>query len=264
MTKRLTRARQKIALAHIPYRVPAVHELPDRLAGVTTTVYLVFNEGYLATAGDAHTRPDLAEQAIRLGRLLVDLMPGEASLQGLLALMLLQHARSATRTIVGGDGVAELVLLADQDRSRWDAAAIREGVALVGEGLRRTPDHPDRYVVQAAIAACHALAPDAAGTDWDAIVSWFDVLVTVDGSPVVLLNRAAAIAERDGPGPALALMDEIDGLTQYPMWHAARGELCTRLGRSADAADAFRAALALPVTAAQRRLLEARLAADPT
>jgi len=187
MAKRLTRARQKIALAGIPYRVPAEHELPDRLATVATTAYLVFNEGFAATAGD-HLRPDLAAEAIRLARLLVGLLPGEASLQGLLELMLLQHARTDTRV----DDHGRLIPLADQDRSRWDAAAIEEGVRLVGDGLRRTPDHPDRYVVQAAIAGCHALARSWPETDWNAIVSWYDVLATLDPSPVVLLNRAAA------------------------------------------------------------------------
>ena len=253
MAKRLTRTRQKIALAHIPYRVPPDHELPDRLASVATTVYLMFNEGYAATSGDELVRTDVAEEAIRLGRLLLDLMPGEASLEGLLALMLLQHARRAAR--VDGDGA--LVLLADQDRSRWDQDAIAEGVVLVGRGLRRTPDRPDRYVVQAAMAACHDLAPTAADTDWTAIVSWYDVLLTIDPSPIVRLNRAAAIAERDGPAEALALVDAIDGLDRYPLWHATRAELLSRLGHP-DAGDAIDRALALPLAEPQRRLLESR------
>jgi RNA polymerase sigma-70 factor (ECF subfamily) len=257
MTKRLTRARQKIALAGIPYRVPPDHELPDRLAAVTTTVYLVFNEGYAATAGDDLLRSALCEEAIRLGRLLLDLLPGEASLQGLLALMLLQHARRDARLDADGG----LALLADQDCGRWDRDAITEGVVLVGEGLRRTPDRPDPYVVQAAIAACHDLAPTWADTEWAAVVSWYDVLLTVLDSPVVRLNRAAAVAELDGPAAALALVDELGGLDAYPPWHGARAELLERLDRPDEAADALRAALALPLAAPVRALLERRLAA---
>ncbi|QXC61833.1 sigma-70 family RNA polymerase sigma factor [Aquihabitans sp. G128] len=257
MAKRLTRARQKIAVAKIPYRVPPDHELPDRLAAVATVAYLVFNEGYAATAGEDHLRPALAEEGIRLARLLVDLLPGEAGLQGLLALMLLQHARRDARLDPGGG----LVLIADQDRGRWDRTAIAEGVVLVGEGLRRSPDRPDPYVVQAAIAAAHDLAPTYADTDWAAIVSWYDVLLTATDTAVVRLNRAAAVAERDGAEPALALVDELDGLGRYPLWHGARAELLTRLDRPTEAAHALRAALALPLTAPVRRLLEARLAA---
>ena len=257
MAKRLTRARQKIARAAIPYRVPPDHELPARLTAVTATVYLVFNEGYATAEGDDHQRPDLAVEAIRLGRLLLELLPGEPSLQGLLALMLLQHARSAAR--VDADGA--LVLLADQDRSSWDRAAIEEGVVLVGEGLRRTPDRPDPYVVQAAIAACHALAPRFDATDWSAVVSWYDVLLSVLDTPVVRLNRAAAVAEVDGPAAALVLVDAIDDLAGYPLWHAARAELLLRSGRAAEAADALRAGLALPLSAPVRRHLDDRLAA---
>ena len=257
MAKRLTRARQKILVAKIPYRVPADHELPDRLEAVTTTVYLLFNEGYTATAGGDHLRVALAEEAIRLGRLLLALMPGEPSLLGLVALMLLQHARSASRLDDDGD----LILLAHQDRTSWDLAAISEGVVLVGEGLRRSPDRADRYVVQAAIAACHGLAPTYAATDWPAIVSWYDVLLGVDDRPVTRLNRAAAIAERDGPAEALVLVEAIDGLDRYPLWHATRAELLARLDRPADAVTALDAAIALPGTDAQRRHLEARRAA---
>jgi len=256
MAKRLTRARRKIAVAGIPYRVPPDHELPDRLAQVATTIYLVFNEGYAASGPD-HLRFDLCDEGIRLGRLLLDLLPGEARLQGLLALMLLQDSRRQTR--VDADGA--LVLLADQDRSRWDRDAIVEGVTLVGEGLRRTPDLPDPYVVQAAIAACHALAPTYTETEWDAVVSWYDVLLTVHDTPIVRLNRAAAAAERDGPEVALELVDQIDGLDAYPLWHASRAELLTRLDRPADAAVALRAALALPLSDPVRRHLETRLAA---
>lgn len=251
MAKRLTRARQKIAVAGIPYRVPPDHELPDRLAAVTTTVYLVFNEGYAATAGADHLRSSLCEEAIRLGRLLLDLLPGEASLQGLLALMLLQHARAGSRT----DPDGHVVLLADQDRATWDRAAIEEGVVLVGEGLRRTPDRPDPHVVQAAIAACHALAPTYAETDWSAVVSWYDTLLTVQDTPVVRLNRAAAVAELHGAEPALALIDELTGLERYALWHASRAELLHRLGRDGEAAEAARTALTLPVSSPLARRL---------
>ena len=256
MAKRLTRARRKIAVAAIPYRVPPDHELPDRLAQVTTTVYLVFNEGYASALGTEHVRTDLCDEAIRLARLLTELLPGDASLQGLLALMLLQDARRATRVDEAGD----VVLLVDQDRSLWDREAIAEGVVLVGEGLRRTPDRPDRYVVQAAIAACHDLAPTYAETEWDAVISWYDVLLTINDTPVIRLNRAAAVAERDGPEPALALVDQITGLERYPLWHGSRAELLGRLGRHQEAADALRTALDLPVSDPLRRTLERRLA----
>lgn len=255
MTKRLTRARRKIAVAHIPYRVPPDHELPDRLAAVAATVYLVFNEGYAATGGTDHLRVDRAEEAIRLARLLVDLLPGEASLEGLLALMLLQHARRDSRT---GPG-AVIVLLADQDRSQWDRAAIAEGVALVGEGLRRTPDRADPYVVQAAIASCHCLATSWEATDWNAIVSWYDVLLDVAPSPVVALNRAAALAERDGPDVALALTNRIDGLGAYPWWHATRAELLVRTGQPEAARQAYDAALDLELSDPVRAHLTERL-----
>ncbi|CAN5463197.1 sigma-70 family RNA polymerase sigma factor [soil metagenome] len=256
MAKRLTRARQKIAVANIPYRVPPDHELPARLAAVATVTYLVFNEGYAASSGADHLRPALADEAVRLARLLLELLPGEPSLQGLLALMLLQHARRDARTAPDGS----LVLIADQDRSCWDAAAIDEGVRLVGDGLRRTPDRPDRYVVQAAIAAVHDLAPSYAETDWAAIVSWYDVLLLVTDTPVVRLNRAAAVAERDGPAAGLTLIDDLDDLDRYPLWHAARAELLARLDRPVEAAAALRSALALPVSAPVARHLTNRLA----
>jgi RNA polymerase sigma-70 factor (ECF subfamily) len=234
MAKRLTRARQKILQAHIPYRVPPDHELPDRWAAVLATAYLLFNEGYAATAGPLLVRDELVDEAVRLARLLVRLQPDDAGAIGLLALMLLQDSRRAARA----DSEGEPVLLADQDRSRWDRPKIQEGVRLVGEGLRRTPMSPDRYVVQAAIAACHALAPTYAETDWDAVLSWYDVLLTLDDGPVVRLNRAAAVAERDGAAAGLALVDEIEGLDEYSLWHASRAVLLRRLGRETEAADA--------------------------
>ncbi len=256
MAKRLTRARQKIALAAIPYRVPPDHELPDRLAAVATTVYLVFNEGYASSIGSEHLRTDLADEAIRLARMLLALLPGEPSLQGLLALMLLQQGRAAGR--VDNDG--SLVLLRAQDRSCWDRPAMAEGVVLVGEAMRRTPDRPDPYVVQAAIAACHALAPSFDETDWAAIVSWYDVLLTVHDTPIVRLNRAAAVAELDGAAAALVLVDELDGLGQYPLWHASRAELLERLDRPTEAGDALRTALGLPLSDPVRQHLIERLA----
>jgi predicted RNA polymerase sigma factor len=257
MVKRLTRAKQKIRQAGIPYRVPPDHELPDRLAGVAATVYLLFNEGYSATGGDDDPlRSDLIDEAVRLGRLLAGLLPDEPSVLGLLALMLLTDARRPTRMDDDGD----LVLLADQDRRRWRHDLAREGVVLVGQGLRRSPGRPDPYVVQAAIAACHALAPSHGATDWDAIVSWYDVLLTVHDTPVTRLNRAVAVGERDGPAAGLAEVERVDGLAGYPLWHAARGELLHRLGRTGPAAAAFRSALALGPNQAQRRHLEGRLA----
>ncbi len=255
MAKRLTRARQKIARARIPYRVPADHELPARLRGVLATVYLLFNEGYSASAGDGPLRPALVEEAVRLTRLLAELMPGEPSVLGLLALELLQDSRRDARC--GPDG--RPVLLADQDRARWDADRIAEGVVLVGEGLRRSPGRPDPYVVQAAVAACHALAPSWPQTDWAAVRSWYDVLLTVQDTPVVRLNRAVATAELHGAGAGLAELDAVTGLDDYPPAHAARAELLDRLGRTAEAADACAAALALPQNEAQRAHLRDRL-----
>ncbi len=241
MAKRLTRAKQKIARAGIPFRIPAAAELPARVQGVAACVYLLFNEGYAATAGAAPIRPALADEAVRLGRLLHGLMPDEPALTGLLALMLLQDSRRPAR--VDADG--ELVLLADQDRSRWRKEMIREGVELLGEGLARTPDRPDPYVVQAAIATCHAVAPSAAQTDWSAIVSWYDVLLTVQDTPVVRLNRSVGIAELTGPQAGLDLIDELEGLDRYALWQAARAVLLDRLDRPGEAAAARARALQL-------------------
>jgi len=255
MAKRLTRAKQKIAYARIPYRVPPAEEFPRRLSAVAATVYLIFNEGYAAGAGADLVRAGLADEAIRLGRLLAELMPDEPTVLGLLALMLLHDARRAARV----DDRGHPVLLPDQDRSRWDGAAIREGVELVGAGLRRTPDRPDAYVVQAAIAACHALAVSYPRTDWDAVISWYDVLLTVHDTPVVRLNRAVAVAERDGPAAGLALVEQLGNLDGYPWWHASRAELLHRLGRTEPARAAYRQAIALgmsePLTAHLRRRL---------
>jgi RNA polymerase sigma-70 factor (ECF subfamily) len=259
MAKRLTRAKQKITQAGIPYRVPAPEDLPGRLAGVAATVYLIFNEGYAAGAGDDLVRVALTAEAVRLARLLAELMPDEPTVLGLLALVLLHDARRGARV----DDTGRPVLLPDQDRGRWDREAIKEGVELVGVALRRTPDRPEPYVVQAAIAACHALAPSYAGTNWDAVISWYDVLLRVQDTAVVRLNRAVAVAERDGPVAGLALVDDIDGLDSYPWWHATRGELLHRTGDVDESRAAYQRALALGMSGPQAEHLRGRLAELP-
>jgi RNA polymerase sigma-70 factor (ECF subfamily) len=256
MAKRLVRAKRKIAGAHIPYRVPADHELPDRLPAVLGVVYLVFTEGHTATSGDHLVRVDLCDEAVRLARVLRDLLPDEPEVAGLLALLLLTDARRATRV----DGAGDLVLLADQDRARWDHAAIGEGAALVAEALRRSAGSPGPYELQAAIAACHATSPTSEATDWEEIAELYRLLEARSPSPVVALNRAVAVAERDGPAAGLALVDAIDGLERFHLWHAARADLCRRLGRHTDAAAAYRAALGCEPSAAERRFLDRRLA----
>jgi RNA polymerase sigma-70 factor (ECF subfamily) len=257
MAKRLVRTRQKISAARIPYRVPPDHELPDRWAGVLATVHLVLNEGHTATAGDDLVRQGLVDQAIGLARLLHRLQPDDPGAMGLLALGLLLDSRRLTRT--GPDGV---VLLADQDRALWDRGQIAEAVSLLGEALRRTPTTPDRYVVQAAIAACHALAPTWEDTDWAAVVSWYDTLVTIDPSPVVLLNRAVAIGERDGAEAGLLELESVDGLDHYSLWHAARGGLLRRAGRDDLAREAELRAAELPMSDPQRRVVLRHLDGD--
>lgn len=258
VAKRLVRARAKIRDAAIPYAVPPDHALPERWEGVLTTVHLLLNEGYAATGGETLTRQPLVVEALRLARLLVRLEPDEPGALGLLALALLQDSRREAR--VGPDG--EVVLLADQDRTAWDAAAIREGVEVLGRALRRSGSgpgaRPHRLVAQAAVAACHALAPSFEETDWVAIVSWYDVLRAVDPSPVVALNRAVAVAHTEGPEAGLALVEAAGGLEHYPFWHATRAVLLRRLGREAEAARAEARAAALPVSAP----VLARLAAD--
>ena len=259
MAKRLTRAKQKIAQAGIPYRVPAAEELPGRLAGVAATVYLIFNEGYAAGAGAGLVRVTLTAEAIRMARLLAELMPDEPTAAGLLALLLLNDSRRLARV----DDEGRPVLLADQDRAQWDADAIKEGVELVGVALRRSADRPDAYVVQAAVAACHALAPGYADTNWDAVISWYDVLLTIRDTPVVRLNRAVAVAERDGPAAGLALVDAISDLAAYPWWHGSRAELLRRLGRTQAARAAYQQALALGMSEPQLEHLRRRVAELP-
>jgi len=236
MAQRLVRAKAKIKVAGIPYRVPAQADLPGRLAAVLAVVYLIFNEGYTASSGEALARADLCAEAIRLGRMTARLMPDEPEAMGLLALMLLTESRRAARTAPDGS----LVLLADQDRSHWDRALIAEGQALVRRCLRR--GQPGPYQIQAAISAVHSDAPIATATDWDQILALYDQLLMVAPSPVVALNRAVAVAEVQGPAAALAIVDGL-GLTRYYLFHAIRADLLRRLGRLADADAAYRAAI---------------------
>ncbi len=257
LAQRIVRAKAKIRDAGIPYQVPTAAELPERLDAVLRVIYLVFNEGYAASSGASVTRHDLSAEAIRLGRLLVELL-AEPEATGLLGLMLLQDSRRAARTTSAGD----VVLLDEQDRALWDRAQIAEGTALVRRALRGRPPGP--YAIQAAIAAVHADAATAAGTDWGEIVGLYDVLLRIDPSPVIELNRAVAVAMRDGPAAGLALIDAIlarGDLLEYRLTHAARADLYRRLGRTADARGAYERALALTRQEPERRFLERRLAA---
>jgi RNA polymerase sigma-70 factor (ECF subfamily) len=255
VAQRIVRAKAKIRDARIPYQIPARADLPDRLDAVLRVVYLIFNEGYSASSGAALTRHDVSSEAIRLGRLLVELLP-EPEAIGLLALMLLHEARRATRASADG----ELVLLADQDRARWNVDQIREGAALVERALTSRRFGP--YTLQAAIAAVHAEAPDAEATDWAQIVGLYDVLLRADPSAVVELNRAAAVAMRDGPAAGLSLIDAIlerGDLANYHLAHSARADLCRRLGRVEEARASYAHALTLARQDPERRFLERRL-----
>jgi RNA polymerase sigma-70 factor (ECF subfamily) len=252
MSQRLLRAKNKIKAAKIPYRVPEDHELPDRLPPVLAAVYLTFSEGYSATAGDDLIREDLCAEAIRLARLLVELMPDEPEVVGLLALLLLTESRRPARTAADGSPV----LLADQDRSRWDRGLMDEGQALVRACLRR--NNPGPYQVQAAINAVHSDAARAENTDWKQILALYDHLLAVTPTPVVELNRAVALAEVQGPAAGLAAIDDLP-LAEYQMFHATRGNFLARLGRDAEADQAHLRALELAGNEPVRRLLKDRL-----
>jgi RNA polymerase sigma-70 factor (ECF subfamily) len=269
LAQRIVRAKAKIRDAKIPYQVPTPAELPDRLDAVLRVIYLVFNEGYSASSGSAVTRHDLSAEAIRLGRLLVELLP-EAEAYGLLALMLLHESRRAARMSPEGD----VILLDEQDRSRWDKKQIAEGLQLVRRVLSPSPSRAQGtsgprpatsvgpYVIQAAMSAVHAEAATAAETDWNEIVGLYDLLMNLTPSPVVALNRAVAVAMRDGPAAGLALVDEIlagGELADYRLAHAARAELCRRLGRTDDARKSYERALKLTRQEPERRLIERRL-----
>ncbi len=263
MAKRLVRARAKIATAHIPYAIPSDAELPDRLAAVLAVVYLIATEAHSPTGGDMVTRVDLESEAVRLARLLLELIPDEPEVISLLALLLLISARTPARTDAAGNPIT----LADQDRSLWNQAAIVEGSAWLSDAVTRTGGIAGPYELQAHLSAAHSTAPSWKETDWDRIVGLYDLLASITSNPVVALNRAVALTERDGPEAGLAALEAIRGLERSHLWHAALADNMRRIGRTSDAARRLRTALTLAPTKTEQRLLQARLIAvtpEPT
>jgi RNA polymerase sigma-70 factor (ECF subfamily) len=259
MAKRLVRAKQKIATARIPYRVPSDAALPERLPAVLAVVHLIATEGHAPTGGEDVVRVDLEAEALRLARLLAELMPGEPEVISLLALLLFTAARRPARTGSAG----QPVVMADQDRSRWDRAAIREARGLLAEAVRRSAGAAGRYQLQAHLSACHSTAPSWADTDWDRIVGLYDLLLAVSANPAVALNRAVAVGQRDGPGAMLDALDAITAMPRSHLWHAARADALHRLGLDDQARQELHLALDLAPSGPERRLLARRLAVRP-
>jgi RNA polymerase sigma-70 factor (ECF subfamily) len=256
MAQRIVRAKHKIATAKIPYRVPPDHELPERLPAVLTVIYVIFTEGHAPHSAESVVRVDLCDEAIRLARLLAELMPDEPEVEGLLALLLLTNARRAARLDANGD----IVLLEAQDRSLWESSQIEEGAELTASALRRAADRPGPYTLQAAIAACHSTAPAYAATDWSEIAALYEQLEALHPAPIIRLNRAVAIAQTDGPAAGLALADTIEGLDRSHRLHLVRATCLQHCGRTAEARSSYERAIELCPSGPERRLLERQLA----